>query len=201
MLTQRLQQCIAKRQQLPNTVAVNFTSQGDLFKTVNLYNAAIARQSGVTPIVTKAVKQLRDREGITDSELRELNALHRLPKISAATARKLLGPLADRIPTPRALRTFASPCPDGTHAASKKELKAREAGGQGSRDQHDVHHDDHDDDHARDHAARRPATTAPEPTTTTRSPRAPCTKAAPPTDSISPSRPRRAGVPGSCVRR
>jgi hypothetical protein len=124
VLTQRFQQCIAKRQQLPNTVAVNFTSQGDLFKTVNLYNAAIARQSGVTPTVTKAVKQLREREGITDSELRELNALHRLPKISDKTARKLLGPLADRIPTPRALRTFASPCPDGTHAASKKELKA-----------------------------------------------------------------------------
>jgi len=80
----------------------------------------------VTPMVTKVVKQLRDREGITDAELRELNALHRLPKISEATARKLLGPLADRIPTPRALRSFASPCPPGTHAASKKEIKAAE---------------------------------------------------------------------------
>jgi hypothetical protein len=126
VLTQRFQQCIAKRQQLPNTIAVNFTSQGDLFKTVNQYNAAIARQSGVTPMITKVVKQLRGREGITDSELRELNALHRLPKISAETARKLLGPLAERTPTPRALRTFASPCPAGTHAASKKELKAAE---------------------------------------------------------------------------
>ena len=124
VLTQRFQQCIAKRQQIPNTVAVNFTSQGDLFKTVNMYNAAIARQSGVTPMVTKAVKQLRDREGITDSELRELNALHRLPKISAAKARALLGPLADKVPTPTALSTFAAPCPPGTHAASKAELKA-----------------------------------------------------------------------------
>ncbi len=124
VLTQRFQQCIAKRQQIPNTVAVNFTSQGDLFKTVNLYNAAIARQSGVTPMVTKVVKQLRNRDGITDSELRELNALHRLPKISDKTARKLLGPLADRIPTPVALRTFASPCPPGTHAASNAEIKA-----------------------------------------------------------------------------
>ncbi len=124
VLTQRFQQCIAKRQQLPNTIAVNFTSQGDLYETVNLYNAAIARQSRVTPMVTKVVKQLRDREGITDAELRELNALHRLPKISEATARKLLGPLADRIPTPRALKTFASPCPDGTHAASQQEINA-----------------------------------------------------------------------------
>jgi hypothetical protein len=124
VLTKRFQQCIAKRQQLPNTIAVNFTSQGDLFKTINLYNAAIARQSRVTPMVTKVVKQLRARAGITDAELRELNALHRLPKISDATARMLLGALADRVPTPRSLRTFASPCPPGTHAASKKEIKA-----------------------------------------------------------------------------
>jgi hypothetical protein len=124
VLTQRFQQCIARRQQLPNTIAVNFTSQGDLFKTVNLYNAAIARQAKVTPMVTKVVKQLRAREDITDAELRELNALHRLPKISEATARKLLGPLADRIPTPTALSTFASPCPPGWHAASNAEIKA-----------------------------------------------------------------------------
>jgi hypothetical protein len=89
-----------------------------------MYNAAIARQSGVTPTVTKAVKQLRDREGITDAELRELNALHRLPKISAAKASVLLGPLADKVPTPTALSTFAAPCPPGTHAASRAELKA-----------------------------------------------------------------------------
>ena len=75
-------------------------------------------------MVTKAVKQLARSGGDHRLGTRELNALHRLPKISAATARKLLGPLADRIPTPVALRTFASPCPDGTHAASKKELKA-----------------------------------------------------------------------------
>jgi hypothetical protein len=124
VLTQRFQQCIAQRSQLPNTIAVNFVSQGDLFKTVDLYNAAIARQSNVTRMVTKTVKQLRAREGITDAELRELNGLHRLPKISEASARKLLGPLADQIPTPRQLTTFASPCPAGTHAASKKEIKS-----------------------------------------------------------------------------
>jgi hypothetical protein len=124
VLTQRLQQCITERQQLPNAVAVDFTAQGDLYKTVNQFNAAIARQAGVTATITKAVNQLRDREGITDSELRELNALHRLPKISEATARKLLGPLADAIPTPTALPKMASPCPSGYHAASKAEIKA-----------------------------------------------------------------------------
>jgi hypothetical protein len=124
VLTQRLQQCITERQQLPNAVAVDFTAQGDLYKTVNQFNAAIARQSGVTAIVTKAVNQLRDRDDITDAELHELEALHRLPKISDATARALLGPLADDIPTPAALPKLASPCPAGTHAASHKEIKA-----------------------------------------------------------------------------
>lgn len=124
VLTQRLQQCIAERQQLPNAVAVDFTAQGDLYKTVNLFNAAIARQSGVTAMVSKTVKQLSARAGITDAELRELTGLHRLPKISEAKARQLLGPLADKLPTPVALRTFASPCPAGTHVASKAELKA-----------------------------------------------------------------------------
>src|SRR6201999_1283377 len=61
VLTQRMQQCITTRQQLPNAIAVNFTSQGDLFKTVDLYNAAIARQSRVTPMVSKVIRQLRDR--------------------------------------------------------------------------------------------------------------------------------------------
>jgi hypothetical protein len=124
VLTQRLQQCITERNQLPNAVAVDFTSQGDLSKTVNRFNAAIARRSGVTAMVTKTVQQLRDREGITDAEVRELRGLHRLPKISEATARKLLGPLADTLPTPVGLRTFASPCPPGTHAASTAETKA-----------------------------------------------------------------------------
>jgi hypothetical protein len=125
VLTQRLQQCITERQQLPNAVAVDFTAQGDLYKTVNQFNAAIAHQSGVTAMVNKAVEQLREREGITDAELRELRGLHRLPKISEEKARALLGPLADRIPAPVDLRTFASPCPPGTHAASDAELAAQ----------------------------------------------------------------------------
>jgi hypothetical protein len=124
VLTQRLQQCITQRQQLPNAVAVDFTAQGDLYKTVNLFNAAIARQSGVTATVSKAIAQLRAKFDITDAELRELNALHRLPKISEAKARALLGPLADAIPTPTALSKTASPCPDGYHPATRAEKKA-----------------------------------------------------------------------------
>jgi hypothetical protein len=124
VLTQRLQQCIDERQQLPNAVAVDFTAQGDLYKTVNLFNAAIARQSGVTATITKAIDQLRNRFDITDAELRELNALHRLPQISEAKARALLGPLADQIPTPPQLKDVASPCPAGAHPTTRAERKA-----------------------------------------------------------------------------
>jgi hypothetical protein len=178
VLTQRFQQCIAQRQQLPNTIAVNFTSQGDLFKTVNLYNAAIARQAKVTSMVTKVVKQLRDREGITDAELRELNALHRLPKISEATARRLLGPLADRIPTPTALSTFASPCPPGTHAASNAEIKAAaKARKQAEKD------------------AAKSTTTSSTPTSTTIAPDTTAPAAGPTTTTLPPS----GTVQGGCV--
>ena len=105
-------------------IAVDFTAIGDLYKTVNLFNAAIARQSGVTETVSKAVSQLRSREDITDAEVTELNALHRLPAISETSARTLLGPLADAIPAPRALPKLASPCPPGTRPPTHAELAA-----------------------------------------------------------------------------
>jgi hypothetical protein len=121
VLTKRLQDCIATRGQLPNAVAVDFTAIGDMQKTVRRFNAAIARQSGVTAIVDKAVKQLRDSEQLTDAQF---NELRRLPKISEAEARKLLGPMADSIPTPTQLSRLASPCPSGTHAPTAAEIKA-----------------------------------------------------------------------------
>ncbi len=104
-------------------MAVDFTAIGDMQKTVRLFNAAIARQSGVTAVIDKTVKQLREADQLTDAEL---NELRRLPRISEAKARKLLGPLADSIPTPRRLKYLASPCPDGTHAATAAEKKAYE---------------------------------------------------------------------------
>jgi hypothetical protein len=107
-LSARLQNCINTRRQLPNAVAVDFTAVGDLYKTVNLFNAAIARQSEVTPIVNETIRQLRALDKITDSEA---NELRRLPRISEAEARKLLGPLADSIPTPPDLKELANPCP------------------------------------------------------------------------------------------
>ena len=108
VLTARLQNCIAVRQQLPNAVAVDFTAVGDMYKTVNLFNAAVARQSGVTPVIDETIHQLRTRDLATEAQL---NELRRLPKISEAKARALLGPLADSIPTPTGLKAIADPCP------------------------------------------------------------------------------------------
>jgi hypothetical protein len=129
-LTARLQNCIATRGQLPNALAVDFTGVGDLYKTVRHFNAAIARQSGVTAIVNKTVRQLRASGLATENEV---NELRRLPRISDAEARRLLGPLADSIPTPADLPELANPCPHGTrpdrtaHDAAKKRKQGTHA--------------------------------------------------------------------------
>lgn len=129
-LTARLQNCIAIRGQLPNAVAVDFTAVGDLYKTVRRFNAAIARQSGVTAIVDETVRQLR-ASGL--ATVNEVNELRRLPRITDAEARRMLGPLADAIPTPVDLPELANPCPPGTrpdrtaHDAAKKRAKGKRA--------------------------------------------------------------------------
>jgi hypothetical protein len=111
VLTDRVQKCITDRGQLPNAVAVDFTAVGDLYKTVRRFNGAIARQSGVTPIIDETVRQLRESGLATENEVKELR---RLPKVSEEEARRLLGPLADSIPTPRGLPDIAQPCPPGS---------------------------------------------------------------------------------------
>jgi hypothetical protein len=121
VLTARMQDCITKRGQLPNAVAVDFTAQGDLYKTVRRFNAAVARQSGVTAIIDETVRQLRESGLQTDNEL---NELRRLPKVSEKEARKLLGPMADSIPTPQALPEYADPCPPGTVPDTRGNAKA-----------------------------------------------------------------------------
>jgi hypothetical protein len=105
-LTQRFEQCAATRDRLPNAISVNFTTSGDLFKTVRRLNAAIALHAGVTARVddvTAYVKAYRDSPGISEKErkqankiVRSISRLHRLPPISAKKARALLGPFADR---------------------------------------------------------------------------------------------------------
>jgi NADH:ubiquinone oxidoreductase subunit 6 (subunit J) len=116
VLTKRLSDCIAQRQALPTALAVDFTAIGDLYKTVNKFNAAIARQAGVTKQISLAIKQIRDNEKLTPEQVREITDVHRLPKISAATTRKLLGSLTDKIkPAPKnILKQLADPTPPTT---------------------------------------------------------------------------------------
>ncbi len=86
-----------------------------MYRTVDTFNAAIAKRSAVTRAVSQAVRIIRNRGKATDAELRELKALHRLPSISDKEARTLLGPLADTIPTPKDLKKIADvPPPSST---------------------------------------------------------------------------------------
>ncbi len=108
-LTRRLQQCITDRGKLPNFVAVNFYGVGDLEKVVERFNAAVARRTGVSGSLSRGIRAERNRATLTRAELQDLNALHRLPKISDQQARKLLGRIADSLPPPKSLDRIVDP--------------------------------------------------------------------------------------------
>jgi len=94
---------ITRRQKIPNAIAVNFTVNGDLNKAVNRFNAAIAKQTGVTPAINATIKSIRSTKSSKSAAVRGVDRLRRLPKISDARARTLLGTFADTLPTPRDL--------------------------------------------------------------------------------------------------
>jgi len=54
-LTKRMQSCIAERGALPNALAVDFTSIGDMHGVVNECNAAVAKVSGGWPRQRRAL--------------------------------------------------------------------------------------------------------------------------------------------------
>ena len=70
-------------------LAVDFTAIGDLYKTVDRFNAAIARVTGVTAYETGVLDRT---SGLSDAERGEIDGQHRLPQISEAKALQLLGP-------------------------------------------------------------------------------------------------------------
>ncbi|MGZ6966515.1 MAG: hypothetical protein ACXVKN_02165 [Acidimicrobiia bacterium] len=96
-LDRRFKQCIAKRGILPNAVAVDFTAIGDLYSSVNRYNGAVATVTGARASVDRVLRHHRNSGELTAAQLAELRGIRRLPKISEAEARKLLGPLADQL--------------------------------------------------------------------------------------------------------
>ncbi|MFN8028012.1 MAG: hypothetical protein U0W40_17100 [Acidimicrobiia bacterium] len=99
-LLKRLQQCTAQRNALVTALAVDFTSIGDIHGAVAQYNAAIAKVSGVSATIDKGLKILRNKDDLTDAQLREITGYSRLPKITLQEAQKLLGPMATRINRP-----------------------------------------------------------------------------------------------------
>ena len=103
-LTKRFEQCVTERKKIPNAIAVNFTASGDLYAAVNEFNAAIARESGVTPLINRAVHAIKTSATSTKSQLRNVSALRRLPDISEKRARKLLGSFAGHLPEPPGLK-------------------------------------------------------------------------------------------------
>jgi hypothetical protein len=95
-LTKRLQRCTQVRRRLPNVLAVDFTAVGDLSKTVDRFNGAVAELTGVAPLV----KPLLDRERLTPAERREALGYHRLPTMSREQALELVGPAATALVVP-----------------------------------------------------------------------------------------------------
>jgi hypothetical protein len=71
---------------------VDFTEIGDLTKTVNRMNGAVAALTGAEQSVDKVIRHLIRHEDLTDAEVRELRGIHRLPRVKPAEAIKLLGP-------------------------------------------------------------------------------------------------------------
>ncbi|MFI5048092.1 MAG: hypothetical protein ACHQIG_13580, partial [Acidimicrobiia bacterium] len=107
VLTKRVEECIDQRHALPNAIAVNFTSSGDLFKTVNRLNAAVARLRGVTPAFDTFLDYYADHpDQLTKAQRREARGLQRLPRISDTKARALLGDLADKLDAAPALHAL-----------------------------------------------------------------------------------------------
>jgi hypothetical protein len=101
-LVKRFEQCVAVRNKIPNVFAVNFTTSGDMFKTVNEFNAAIAKQSHVTPAINLTIDSIR-QTATTKSQVRSVERLRRLPRVSDRFARSLLGKFADTLKPPAAL--------------------------------------------------------------------------------------------------
>ena len=99
-LTARMQQCIAARGTLPNILAVDFIAVGDLISVVNQFNGAIAQLTGVTQFWNDAIAGTRVDPNLSDVERQQAATSVRLPMMSDADARQLLGIVADRLQPP-----------------------------------------------------------------------------------------------------
>jgi hypothetical protein len=108
VLLDRFRRCAARRKVFPNVVAVDFTEIGALQATVRELNSAVAKTTGTTFVVDKAIRNAFASGALTEAEAREIRGLHRLPKISRKRADALLGPARTYLTVPASLEKLAA---------------------------------------------------------------------------------------------
>jgi hypothetical protein len=105
-LLDRFRTCAGARGRLPNVVAVDFTAIGDLYRTVDELNAAVGVLSDASPVIDKAIRKALASGDISQAQATELRGYRRLPRVTAARARTLLGPAAQFVHRPVVLDEF-----------------------------------------------------------------------------------------------
>ncbi len=95
VLGARLEECVQTRRLVPNIVAADFTSLGDLFAVVRELNAAVAQVMGIPELADAVVEALRESDLTPEERDAELAGIVRMDRVDDATARRVLGPLAD----------------------------------------------------------------------------------------------------------
>ena len=100
-LTDRLEQCIDVRGRLPNVLAIDFVGIGDLTKTVNYFNSAVAEFTGTTAFWDQAIADVQDDTSLSTQDRADAENLPRLPFVTAEEALGLLGArLEDKLEVP-----------------------------------------------------------------------------------------------------
>src|SRR5205823_6284058 len=74
-LTDRLEQCIDVRKRLPNVLAVDFAGVGDLEKTVNYFNSAVAVATGTTGFWDQAIADVQNDTKLSTKERADIDEL------------------------------------------------------------------------------------------------------------------------------
>jgi hypothetical protein len=125
VLLERFRRCAEARRRLPNVIAVDFTTIGDLYGTTRDLNAAIGQLSDATPAINEAIEKALASGEISQAQATELRGYRRLPRMSAARARTILGPAAQFVHRPSVLAAFE--CENGI--AEDPETQCADDGG------------------------------------------------------------------------
>lgn len=100
VLTRRIEHCIAERHRLPNVIAVDFYGLGDTYEVAQTFNSAVAAVTGTQAFERNLISNLVNTGGTTEADAVEIEQWPRLPTMSLAKARELLGPVANQLQPP-----------------------------------------------------------------------------------------------------